>query len=79
MRLYIIGFMIGVIGLVAANQVRAGEGIDLRGIDLSRDGAFKVARGQTERAEHRLPPISNPECPDNILRCIPQHQSGGLS
>jgi hypothetical protein len=26
MRLYIIGFMVGVIGLVAANQVRAEEG-----------------------------------------------------
>ena len=25
MRIYVIGFMVGVIGLVAANQVRAGE------------------------------------------------------
>jgi hypothetical protein len=44
MRLYIIGFMVGVIGLVAANQVRADERCGLRS-----DAVLKVQRWNVEQ------------------------------
>jgi len=43
MRLYIIGLMVGVIGLVAANQVRAEDRCGPRS-----DSVFKVAGWQSE-------------------------------
>jgi hypothetical protein len=48
MRLYIIGIMVGAIGLVAANQVRADERCGLRS-----DGVFKVERWKSETASDR--------------------------
>lgn len=53
MRLYIIGFMVGVIGLVAANQVRAADDCGLRS-----EGVFKVAGWHTEKAQLDLTLIS---------------------
>ena len=45
MRMYVIGFMVGVIGLVAANQVRADEPCGLRSHVV-----FKVAHWDAEKS-----------------------------
>lgn len=76
MRLYIIGFMVGVIGLVAANQVRAEEGCGTAGNSI-----VKATTPHTDiaRIDRNWTTSENPRCPENVLLFLRARLSDTLS